>query len=124
MQGIFPCISFVCGVHMKNLLFIVLCLSIVIFSPAAILASDLDDGISGDDKISGWDEIGLPSANINFIILDAKSKASLKDVTSGYDDGDTNINSVVVEPGGRVDDIIIIVDDSRSGTDSYSDEEN
>jgi len=81
---------------------------------------DLDDGISKytDDGIGKWDELGKADLNIKFIVLNAKSKATLgndpESTTGGKNNsGDANMNSVIMGPGSRVRGDIIIIDQSR-----------
>lgn len=69
------------------------------------LASDLDDGISTytADSIQADSELGNPSVNLSFIILDAISSAKrMKDqenVNINDGSGINNENSVVCEAG-------------------------
>ena len=78
---------------------------------------DLDDGISKytDGSISKADEIGKLDLNINFIILNAMTKAKKnqkndKDGKSITNTGETNENSIVVGPGTVINgDIINII---------------
>lgn len=93
-------------------------------------ADDLSDGISEstDENIAADDSIGSNKENnINFIVVDAMGKAKsakgekagdaaagkagAKKVLSNVDDGenDKNENSIVVEPGSRVDKVYNIV---------------
>lgn len=77
---------------------------------------DLDDGISRftDESINADDSLGKPDININFIVLDAmskwrrKGKEDNKRIAGLNGSGDSNENSVVVEPGAVIDTIINI----------------
>lgn len=89
------------------------------FGAGNIWAGDLDDGISSftDDSISKWDNLGKKDRNINFIKLDAKSRAKVRanaGITTGTSSaGSGNMNSVVLGPGGNVRGDIIIIDESK-----------
>lgn len=86
------------------------------------VSSDLKDGMGDykDDPVSKDDELGDPSPNVNFIILNAKAKAEGKskaivEGTMGGGGGGSmgNINSAVVGPGSTIRGDIIIIDESR-----------
>ena len=84
------------------------------------IAGDLDDGISkySDDSVAKWDELGKADKNIKFIVLNAKSKATLgnepgKRTMGGSNSGDANMNSVVMGAGSNVRGDIIIIDQSK-----------
>jgi hypothetical protein len=87
-------------------------------------AADTDDGISEytDEPIAGDDTMGSKDTNINFIVIDAIGKAKMKrkqasdgqkdpNDQSNYNDGsgDSNTNSIVLEPGSKVDKVYNIV---------------
>lgn len=82
-------------------------------------ASDIDtDGISRykDDPISKHSELGDPEPNVNFIILNAKSKAkvlSRKGEQAAKGGGSANLNSVILGAGGTILGDVIIIDESR-----------
>ena len=102
---------------MKNFFFFFFLVSCIVVSSCGF-AGDLDDGISKytDDGIGKWDELGKADLNIKFIVLNAKSKATLgndAEGTTGGGSGDANMNSVVMGPGSRVKGDIIIIDQSR-----------
>jgi hypothetical protein len=85
------------------------------------LGSDLDDGISKytDDGISKYDDLGKADRNINFTVLDAKSRAQVRANAGEAEGGGTsdkksaNMNSVIMGPGGTVRGDIIIIDQSK-----------
>lgn len=87
------------------------------WNPALEAADDFGDGISEakDEAISEYDNLGSKSTNINFAVVEAltsakKTQSSGRTITN-YDDGSDidNENSIVVEPGSRVDKVINIV---------------
>lgn len=96
--------------------------------PSVTVASDLNDGISKytDDSIEKLDELGSPDKNINFIKMDAKSKANVRarkglntandtDSIAGSSSGSGvgALNSVIVGAGGTIKGDIIIIDESK-----------
>lgn len=108
----------------KGFWVVLLGLALGLCLPAAVLADDLDDGISKatDESISKDDEMGNTDKNINFIKLNAKSQAKVrsKDGTGGVDQNGIkkdsqggNMNSAVIGPGSNVRGDIIIIDESR-----------
>lgn len=103
---------------------VALLLGLVFCTPGAVLADDLDDGISKatDDAISKDDELGNADKNINFIKLNAKSQAKVrsKDGTGGVDQQGVqkgaqggNMNSAVIGAGSNIRGDIIIIDESK-----------
>lgn len=87
---------------------------------SATLAGDLDDGISKytDDGISKYDDLGKADRNVNFTVLDAKSRAQVRANAGqagvvGSDQKNANMNSVIMGPGGTVRGDIIIIDQSK-----------
>ncbi len=94
--------------------------SICIGIPGIGFGGDLDDGISKftDDNISGWDELGKGDKNVNFIILDAKSRAAVRAKNGTSQDGSgtnksASMNSVIMGPGSNIKGDIIIIDQSK-----------
>ncbi len=92
----------------------------------AAKSSDLDDGISKftDDGIEKYDEMGKPDQNIKFIVMNAKSKASVKKGDKdkvGSTSGDANMNSVVLGAGSKVKGDIYIIDQSKGPKTNISD---
>lgn len=86
--------------------------------PFWALAGDLDDGISKftDDGMSKYDDLGKADKNIKFIVLNAKSKASVRkgdSVEDGKKSGDANMNSVILGAGSKVKGDIYIIDQSK-----------
>jgi hypothetical protein len=90
----------------------------------SVHAGDLDDGISKytDDSIGKDDELGDPEKNINFIKMDAKSKAKVRAKKGeGADDQESvsnvpgigAMNSVILGAGGTIKGDIIIIDESK-----------
>jgi hypothetical protein len=86
------------------------------------ICGDLDDGISIDDSINSYDNLGNPDQNINFIKLNAKSSAKQreKSVEKGVKNdngsggsGGGAMNSVVMGAGSNVKGDIIIIDESK-----------
>ena len=105
---------------MKTLFYLSICLTVLLITGQAGNAGDLDDGISKytDDSIAKWDEMGKADKNIKFIVLNAKSKATLgnepgKKTGGTGKTGDANMNSVVMGPGSNVRGDIIIIDQSK-----------
>lgn len=89
-------------------------------------SADLDDGISkfDDDGIGKYDEMGKPDQNIKFIVMNAKSKASVKKGDKdqvGGKSGDANMNSVVLGAGSKVKGDIYIIDQSKGPRTNISD---
>ena len=105
----------------KWLSFTIMIFFIMIIHSGSAFCNDLDDGIPADDKVSSYDEMGNPDRNINFIKMNAKSKAkrqqkldekgSAKDGSSTKGTG--SMNSVVMGPGSNVKGDIIIIDESK-----------
>jgi hypothetical protein len=95
------------------------------FMVTAAESSDLDDGISKftDDGIEKYDEMGKPDQNIKFIVMNAKSKASVKkgDKDKVGTSGDANMNSVVLGAGSKVKGDIYIIDQSKGPKTNISD---
>ena len=93
-----------------------------------LFASDLDDGISKytDDGIAKNDELGTADININFIKMDAKSRAKVR-ARKGEDAADNGgnidagggmqgvgaLNSVILGAGGTIKGDVIIIDESK-----------
>lgn len=89
-------------------------------------SADLDDGISkfDEDGIGKYDEMGKPDQNIKFIVMNAKSKASVKKGDKdkvGSDTGSANMNSVVLGAGSKVKGDIYIIDQSKGSKTNISD---
>ena len=105
---------------MKIKLLIANLLIIPLLAVSITFGDDLDDGISKytDDGINKWDELGKSDKNIDFLKLNAKSKAMVR-ARSGVKNGDnssgtgTNMNSVVMGAGSNVYGDIIIIDESK-----------
>lgn len=105
---------------MKNIcIFIFLLVFLVLFAGTA-WCNDLDDGMSSytDDSISKWDNLGKKDRNINFIKMNAKSRALVRQKNGGKNgtstgSGDANMNSVVMGAGSNVKGDIIIIDESK-----------
>jgi len=107
---------------MKSFALVILTSFFLILGHSLALGGDLDDGITKftDDGIGAYSDMGKPERNIKFIIRDAKAKAAVakknqslgKDNgdsnTFGSSDGDSNVNSVVMGPGGSAKNITII----------------
>ena len=81
---------------------------------------DLDDGISkyNEDGISSYDNMGSADKNVNYIKLNAKSRAKVRakaDPNSALtgQTGGGNMNSVVMGAGSNVRGDIYIIDDSK-----------
>jgi len=96
-----------------------ICLATV-FGFGIALAGDLDDGISkyNEDGIKSWDNMGQTDKNINYIKLNAKSRAKVRakaDPNSALtgQTGGGNMNSVVMGAGSNVRGDIYIIDDSK-----------
>jgi len=110
--------------------FIVVSMLAVFQSVNPAWSGDLDDGISEytEEPIAADDRIGKKDTNINFIVVDAIAKAKMaekdddeekgdekdsgeKKTISNINDGtnENNENSVVVEPGSKVDSIYNII---------------
>jgi len=101
-------------------------LSLVIAHGSAVLASDLDDGISKftDDGIDKMDEMGKPDVNIKFIVMNAKAKAATRKGDKdkiGQDSGPATMNSVVLGAGSKVKGDIYIIDQSKGPKTNISD---
>jgi len=99
---------------MKKLFIITFVLSLLFALSAG--AADIDDGISSylDDPIANYDTLGSVEPNVEYIILNAKSRSTLspgEDVVAG-EDSTGNINSVVVGTGSIVYGDIIVIDNS------------
>ena len=107
---------------------ILLFLLFVSFIPCPAFAGDLDDGISKykDDSIDKYDEVGKTDQNIKYIVLEAKSKANVREKSAkrgALDDssssssvsqgGDNNLNSVVMGAGSIIRGDVYIVDESK-----------
>lgn len=78
-------------------------------------ADDLNDNISSytDDSIAADNNLGGEGINVKFKVLDAKSKAKVKETSKTKDDNkNTNINSVVMGAGSNVKGDIIIIGDT------------
>lgn len=92
-------------------------------SIASTGASDFNDGISKftDEPIAADDKLGDKDTNINYIITYAIGKAKAakhqalratkKELRTNYHDnsGDNNENSIVIEPGSKIDKVINVV---------------
>ncbi len=83
-----------------------------------LAGGDLDDGISSytEDGINQYDNLGETDPNVKYIILKAKTKATMQNKDGAGGDGQTdsaNINSVVLGAGGTVHGDIIIIDQSK-----------
>lgn len=109
----------------------ILLLSLVVLCPTAarpLFAGDLDDGISKytDDSIAKNDELGTADININFIKMDAKSRAKVrarKGEDAAEDGGNIDagggmqgvgaLNSVILGAGGTIKGDVIIIDESK-----------
>lgn len=115
---------------MKPILAVFL-LTLVMLCPTAtrhLFAGDLDDGISkySDDGIAKNDELGTADININFIKMDAKSRAKVRarkgedaaeeggniDASGGMQ-GVGALNSVILGAGGTIKGDVIIIDESK-----------
>ena len=103
---------------------IVMCVTLGCFLNVGIgLGNDLDDGISTykEDSISSYDNLGNPEKNVNFLKMDAKSRAKVRargqgsESACGTEDqaGSGNMNSVVMGAGGTVKGDIYIIDESK-----------
>lgn len=93
-------------------------LASVMSAGVCLAGGDLDDGISSytEDGINQYDNLGETDPNIKYIILKAKTKASMQNEDGSGSDGQTdsaNINSVVLGAGGTVHGDIIIIDQSK-----------
>jgi len=102
---------------------------VIFLSTRYCFGGDLDDKISQytDESVDADDQMGNDDPNINFIVLDAMSKAKAKmgkidkegkgKTSSNNDESNfssgsgssSNVNSVVVGPGSQVKDIYNIV---------------
>jgi len=105
---------------MKIKLLIANLLIVFLLSISTSFAGDLDDGISKytDDGINKWDELGKTDKNIDFLKMNAKSKAMVRKksgTSNGADSSETgtNMNSVVMGAGSNVYGDIIIIDESK-----------
>lgn len=105
-------------------LLMVILVAPLLITGAAHAGSDLDDGISKytDDSISKDDTLGNPEKNINFIKMDAKSKAKVRARKGdGFEDSESvssypglgAMNSVILGAGGTIKGDIIIIDESK-----------
>lgn len=113
---------------MKKLIMLISVASISL-TASGVFAGDLDDGISKytDDGMASWDDLGKSDKNIKFIVLNAKSKATLgNNGKNKVDDaskksGDANMNSVVMGAGTNVHGDIIIIDQSKGSKTNIAD---
>jgi len=102
--------------------FIVTMLFLLAIGVGVAVSGDLDDGMSIDDSINSYDNLGNPEQNINFIKLNARSSAKQreKSVEKGVKSADGSggsgggaMNSVVMGAGSNVKGDIIIIDESK-----------
>ncbi len=111
--------------HVYILTPLVAFIAMTVLMVTAAKSSDLDDGISKftDDGIEKYDEMGKPDQNIKFIVMNAKSKASVKkgDKDKVGTSGDANMNSVVLGAGSKVKGDIYIIDQSKGPKTNISD---
>lgn len=91
--------------HIATLLLLACCAA----SPAC--ADDQDDGITADDSVQSYSDIGSSSRNFSYLAQRARSKAS-----SGSGDVVLSesgaLNSVILDAGAEINGDIIIIDDS------------
>ncbi len=93
-------------------------LAIVMSGGVCLAGGDLDDGISSytEDGVNQYDNLGETDPNVKYIILKAKTKATMQNENGSGGAGQTdsaNINSVVLGAGGTVHGDIIIIDQSK-----------
>lgn len=106
--------------HRKSILAVVTTLALLVLGIGMGSAGDLDDGISkyNEDGISSYDDLGSADKNINYIKLNAKSRAKVRakadpnSVLTGQTGGG-NMNSVVMGAGSNVRGDIYIIDESK-----------
>ena len=75
-------------------------------------ADDLNDGIEIDDGVDKYSEINTPKKNFSYLAQRARSKAS-SGASNIISSKEGALNSVLIEPGARLNGDIVIIDQSK-----------